>query len=351
MVKIKPMNEKEWAYRIAKETSEKQTGGFGKYKHFMYMPFTGLGLYQGFRGNRWLKNRIKICKQFVIPSLQAQTEKNFTLWISWRPEERYNSIVRDFQEWLKGTGLDVVHTFSGVCFYDDKYPPEVAKERLTSALHGAMMDLVDATEGDEGYEHVLMTIQPSDDCYHRKAVQGIQGVFKEMFALQACGFSKGYLMNYQTKELAEWNPKTNPPFYTIKFPRPIFINPLQHVEYTALKHDVPGYPKGTPLPSHEWVKDCLRYGQIPERGFLVGTHGENISTIWNHPYKGEAQKPEVLEDFGLDKVPNLKLPFSLRRKIFSKLPHKVLRKLRYLAGEKKWLLRPIFSLLYNGLRG
>ena len=61
------MNEKEWAYRIAKETSEKQTGGFGKYKHLMYMPFSGLGLYNGFRGNRWLKNRIKICKLRIRP--------------------------------------------------------------------------------------------------------------------------------------------------------------------------------------------------------------------------------------------------------------------------------------------
>lgn len=336
----------------------------GKTKHLMYMPFTGLGLYNGFRGNRWLKSRIQICKQFVIPSLKAQTCKDFTLWISWRPEERHNRIVKDFQDWLKETGLDVIHTFSGVAFYDDKYPPEVAKERLISAIHGAMIELVDATEGDKGYEWVLMTIQPSDDCFHKNAVKGIQGVFRdpEMYPLQAIGFQKGYLMNYQTKELAEWNPKTNPPFYTIKFPRPVFINPLQHVEYTSLKHDVPGYPKGTPLPSHEYVKDCLRYGTIPERGFLVGTHGENISTIWNHPYRGEILQgkiegeyitdgQDILRDFGLDKVSELKLPFSLRRKIFSKLPHKVLRKLRYLAGEKKWVLRPLFSLLYNGLRG
>ena len=322
-----------------------------KFKHLMYMPFTGLGLYNGFRGNRWLKNRIKICKQFVIPSLQAQSEKNFTLWISWRPEERYNGIVREFRDWLGGTGLDVIHTFSGVCFYDDKYPPDEAKSRLVSAIHGAMIELVNATEGEQGCEWVLMTIQPSDDCYHRNAVKGIQGVFKELPALQAFGFEKGYLMNYQTKEIAEWNPKTTPPFYTIKFPRPTFINPLEHVDYTALKKDVGSYKKGTPLPSHEYVKDCLRAGYVKDRGFLVGTHGENISTIWNHPYKGEKQWADVQENFGLDKVAPLQLPFSLRRKIFSKLPHKVLRKLRYWAGEKNWILRPVFSLLYNGLRG
>lgn len=324
----------------------------GQYVHLLYCPFTGLGLYNGFRGNRWLKNRIKIFKQFVVPSLQAQTCQDFALWISWRPEERYNHIVKDFQAWLKTTGLNVIHTFSGVCFYDDKYPEKEATERLVSAVHGAMIELVNATEGETGCEWVLMTIQPSDDCYHKNMVQGIQTMFKspDLIPLQAIGFKQGYLMNYQTKELAEWNPITSPPFYTIKFPRPTFINPPEHVRYTALKKDVGQYKKGIPLPSHEYLKDCLRTGYIDQRGFLVGTHGENISTVWKHPYKGNVVEG-ILKDFGLDNVSPLKLPFSLRRKIFSNLPHKAQRKLRYLAGEKKWILRPLFSLIYNGLRG
>ena len=321
-----------------------------KYKHLMYCPFTGLGLYQGFRGNRWLKNRIKIFKEFVVPSLQAQTSKDFTLWISWRPEEKFNKHTKELIKYLETTDLDVIHTFSGVCFYDDKYPPEQAQERLVSAIHGSMVELVNATEGDFGYEWVLMTIQPSDDCYSKHVVAGVQKTFRAMPELQAMGFRKGYLMNYQTKELAEWNPKTNPPFYTIKFPRPVFINPFQHVQYTALKHDVPGYKAGTPLPSHEWVSDCFKYGVTDDRGFLVGTHGENISTVFNHPYKGDTVDPKVLEDFGLDSVEPLKLPFSIGRKIFTSLPYKAQRKLRYLAGEKKWILRPFFAIIYNLLR-
>lgn len=337
---------------LEKYTAPKETNAesLNKTKHLMYCPFTGLGLYNGFRGNRWLKNRIKIFKQFVIPSLQAQTEKNFTLWISWRPEERHNHIVKDLQSYLQTTGLNVIHTFSGVCFWDDKYSPEIAQERLLTAIHGSMSELVDATEGNEGYEWVLMTIQPSDDCYHRNAVKGIQAVFRGMPKLQALGYEKGYIMNYQTKELAEWNPKTNPPFYTIKFPRPTFINPLEHARYTSLKKDIGSYKAGTPLPSHEYVKDCFTYGVVSERGFLVGTHGENISTIFDHPYRGGIVEPSIAKDFGLDKVKSLSLPFSLRRKLFSSLPYKAQRKLRYLAGEKKWVLRPLFSLIYNGLR-
>lgn len=338
-------------YTKNKETSSQAKG---KYVHLLYCPFTGLGLYNGFRGNRWLKNRIKIFKQFVIPSLQAQTCQDFTLWISWRPEERHNRIVRNFQKCLESVELNVIHTFSGVCFYDDKYPDEVARDRLANAIHGAMNELVNVTEGDTGVEHVLMTIQPSDDCYHKDTIKGIQGVFKEIpdyQKLQALGFEKGYIMNYQTKELKEWNPKTNPPFYTIKFKRPDFINTLKHIQFTSLKHDVGKYKKGTPLPSHEYMKDCFRYGTISQRGFLVGVHGENISTVFDHPYAGSNVPKETLKGFGLDSVPNLELPFSVRREIFKRIPYKVQRKLRYWAGEKQWVLRPLFSLLYNGLRG
>ena len=319
----------------------------GKTTHLLAVPFTGLGLYSGFRGARWLKNRVKIFEQFVVPSLLNQSYKDFIVWIAWRPEERFNSIVRALKIRLENIKeLRFVHTFSGCPIYDDKYPPTEARERLLMAIHGAMHELVNVTAGAD---FVLMTIQPSDDCYIKTAVEGIQSTFKQMPNLQACGFTKGYLMNNQTLEVAEWTPETNPPFYTIKFPRTTFINPLEHAQYTSLKHDVPNYKAGTPLPSHEWVKDCLNYGQINERGFLVGTHGENISTIWNHPYKGE-MVTDVLKDFGLENVLPLKLPFSFRRVLFSKLPHRFQRKLRYLAGEKQWILRPLFAIIYNGLR-
>lgn len=339
-------------YRNAVKT-EKEAKWQGKFKHFMYCPFTGLGLYNGFRGNRWLRNRIQIFKQFVIPSLQAQSNKNFTLWISWRPEEKRNPIVKEFQKYLETIkDFETIHTFTGVCFYDDKYPPKEARDRLLTAVHGACREqLVSATTDDTGYEWVYMTIQPSDDLYHKNTVEFIQSFFSKNPQFGAVGFRKGYIMDYQTKRLAEWNPKTNPPFYTIKFQRHEFINPIQHVKHTELKHDVPGYPKGTPLPSHEWVGDAFKYAVVDQRGFLVGTHSDNISTVFDHPYaNGDLTGAPILKDFGIENVPSLSVPFSLRRAMFKKLPYKIKRKLRYLAGEKKWILRPLFSLIYNGLR-
>ena len=312
--------------------------------HFLMVPFTGLGLYNGFRGNRWLKNRIQIFEQFVIPSLLTQTSKNFIIWIAWRYEEKSNKIVQDFQKRLNLIKeLKFVYTFSGCPFYDDKYPDDIAKERLLTALHGSMGELLNVMgECDE----VLMTIQPSDDCYRKDFVEGMQNVLKDD-KLQAAGFSRGYICNYFTKEVRENNPKTNPPFVTIKFPREVFIDPLKHFEYTAIKEDVGKYKKGTACPSHEFYPNVFgdKYGIINKRGFLVGTHSDNISTTYKHPYAGEIVSPETLKDFGLFEVEPLKIKYSIRKRLLKALPYKVQRKLRYWWGEFFW------NKIYEFLRG
>lgn len=297
----------------------------------MYVPWTGLGMYGGFRGNRWLKNRIKVFKQFVIPSLQAQTNKNFTLWCSWRREEKRNPYVKELIEYLnKIREFETVHTFHGVCFWDDKYPDDVARERLITSLHESLPELLDVVGGKD----VLMTLQPSDDCYHFCAVEIIQSAFKhkDLHDIQALGFEKGHMINYLTKEIAEYNPTTNPPFFTIKFSRETFVDPLKHMTYTG------------PYKSHEYIGEKLKYRVIKERGFLVGTHGENISTVFNHPFKGEVVSRETLKDYGIYDVPPLKINLSWRKWILRKLPHRVQRKLRYYIGELFW------NEMYNFLR-
>jgi hypothetical protein len=311
-------------------------------KHFLYTPFTGLGLYGGSRGKAWLRDRIAIYKQFVVPSLQAQTSQNFTLWLSWRPQDRNVQIIKDLEEYLEVLFPNrVVFTYSGLCFYDDKFSDEEARTRLLTSLHRSLHELINDI-GD--VKEVAYTIQPSDDCYHSNMVKDVQELFKKT-DFQAIGYKHGYIMNYQTLELKEYNPLTNPPFYTIRFPKEIFIDPFKHAQYTALKHDSGKYKTGTPLPSHEYVGDCLKYLQIPFRGFLVGTHGQNISTHFNIPYAGQSVPQEVLSSFGLLTVKPIKICYSIRKRIMQKLPHKVQRKLRYIFGEK--IYQNIYKLIHG----
>lgn len=306
-----------------------------KITHLLYVPFTGLGLYGGHRGNRWLRNRIKIFRQFVLPSLFAQTDQDFILWISWRYADRNDQNILRFQNELKQMlgNNRVVFTFAGVCFWDDKYPEKEAYDRLITSIHDSLPALFNSI-GEA--RTILMTIQPSDDCYSKDAVRGIKSVFAKMPTLQAFGFKRGYVMDYVNRRLAEWNPKTTPPFFTIKFPREIFTDPRRHLEYTG------------PYKSHEYIGDKLKFGSIDNRGFLVGTHGENISTIFKHPYAGEQfegeERERILEQFGLRDVPNLRLSISLRKMLMRRLPHGWQRKLRYWVGER------FYSRFYNFIR-
>jgi len=296
----------------------------------MYVPFTGLGLYGGHRGKRWLRNRIKIFCQFVVPSLRAQSSQDFIIWVSWRPEDRGCKQIIQLEDFLQSifTEERVMFTYSGVCFWDDKYDDKTAHNRLVTAIHGSLGELYNVIgEADS----VLMTIQPSDDCYYSHAVEDIQNIFASDPMLQAFGYSRGYVMDYVNLKIAEWNPRTTPPFYTIKFPREIFTDPFKHVSYAPIK-------------SHEYVKNHLKVIYSDARGFLVGTHGENISTIFNHPFKGQDVGLETLENFGLKDVSPLCIPVSFRKVLMRKLPHGWQRKLRYWFGER------LYARIYNFLR-
>lgn len=300
-----------------------------------YVPFTGLGLYGGFRGNRWLRNRIQVFKQFVIPSLQNQTDQDFTLWIQWRPEERRNKYVQALAEWLEAnTKLTFVFTYSGLCFWDDKYSDREAWDRLATSLHGASRELNDVV-GEAS--DVIMLIQPSDDLYEEHTVRRMKDAFESDKSLQAVSYKYGYHVNYLTKSLHAYNPNTNPPFFAYKMPKEIFLEPLEHMKYTG------------PYKSHEYIGEKMKLWHLPGRGYMVGSHTENISTHANHPFVGEGApdpetEAETLAAFGIEDAPVLVLPRSWRKDLMRKLPHEWQKKLRFVFGEK------LFNRFYQIIR-
>lgn len=298
-----------------------------------YTPFTGLGLYNGFRGNRWLRNRIKIFKQFVIPSLQNQSDRNFIHWVSWRPEERNNPYVIELAEYMNLLpNYQFVFTFSGLCFWDDKYKDDVAWDRLVTSLQGAMPDLFEVVNTSD---EVVMLIQPSDDLYQRSVVQRIKDTLASDKTLGAVSYIAGYHCNYLTKEVREYNPTTNPPFFAIRFPREIFVDPVAHMKYTG------------PYKSHEYIGDKLKLWHLYDRGFMVGSHTENISTHFNHPFTGRdviKDNEDILDSFGIWRSPVLELPKSWRKELMRKLPYEWQKRLRYLLGES------LFGRLYSFIR-
>lgn len=245
--------------------------------HLCYVPFTGLGRVD--RGDEWLKRRIEIFKHYVLNALCNQTNLHFTLWMSWRPEDEKNPIVQQFYKHLNQVrSMSPVFTYDGLCFWDDKYTNwHEAGYRLLTHLKNTLPKL---KQHVEHADEVLLTIQPSDDMYLAHSIQQIQDT--DFGENKAIGWTKGYIINYGTKEIAEYNPETIPPFFTIRFPTETFLDPRKHYDWTG------------PYRSHEYVKN-LGFKELEGRGFVVGTHGSNISTTWNIPYKGKSLSKEEQE--------------------------------------------------------
>ena len=291
-----------------------------KITHFLQVPWTGLGIYGGFRGNDWLKNRIKVFKEYVLPAILNQSNSNFILWCCWRPEEKENPIVKEFAEYLsKFRNLNFIFTYQGIMFWDDKYPKDVAEARITNSLDKTLPLLKPFVDNSDW---VLVTLQPSDDMYLYNTIERLQD---EKLERKAVGFKHGYIMDLFTKEISEYNPKTTPPFYTVFFPKDIFMDTKKHLDYIGR------------CESHEYVKNFLPYKLYDERGFIVGTHTENISTGYNIPYRGrtlsKVEAGNVMRQAGILESKHLKLSRHWKRYYF-KLPHWLRRKIRYYWGEK-----------------
>jgi hypothetical protein len=99
----------------------------------------------------------------------------------------------------------------------------------------------------------------------------------------------GYI--YHTSgRLAEWNPTTNPPFYTLMYTNEQFLNPEQHYKFLDGFH------------SHEDIVKVFNPVRMPDKRYLVLTHDANISTAFSHPFRqneiySETAKNIILKKF------------------------------------------------------
>ncbi|MEK6828657.1 MAG: hypothetical protein AABY15_00900 [Nanoarchaeota archaeon] len=260
----------------------------------------------------------------------AQRSRDFYIWISWRPEDRENPLIHDFcKELSRVRGLSFIHTFAGLCFWDDKYADNEAGVRLKTHLSQTLPDLAPLVETSD---YVLMTIQPSDDMYVPRSVEKIQNaakvLLKQPWKKYVIGYKQGYIMNYGTKEIAEYSTvgwktdeistyhtNTVPPFFTIIFPKEEFLNVEKHYKYTG------------PYKSHEDITDYFEFYDLGGRGFVVGTHGANISTVFHHRYKGKmiekGEKDLLFMQMGIYFSDPYYIQEGVRlytRKLFNKIP-------------------------------
>lgn len=265
--------------------------------HIIHTSFTGRGKVP-YRGDEWLKYRIKLFKKYTLISLVNQTNHDFLHWISFRPEEENNPQVKQLFKILCGLGYNCVFTFNGQPYWDDKKDNSDLQERFKKDLER----LKPSIKG----EYVYFTVIDSDDCFRSDVIELIQKVKPQK--KKAIVFKQGYCLYSSKDSLYEWNPPDTPPFYTVIYPKDVFLNPENKFRYE----------KG--VERHSDIPNVFHVEEIPGRLYLVVIHsnvkmplklGNQISTyfrswrIWfkKHPYigpqiKNELEKIKILYDFG-----------------------------------------------------
>ena len=290
-----------------------------KFAHIILIPFTGVGLNGGFRGDEWFAHRIKIFKEYTAKSLLNQSNRQFLLWLTFRPQEEGHPYLKGLGTWLGEQKLPTLMTFEGLPYHDDKFSRGIKnklwnfarsirqsyRERKPVFIQAFFELFTDKNktlpQRLEKSLFKIQSIQPfrdtsyiflsridSDDMFHKDYAKKVQ----EFYPFEGAIVCKnGYIYNAQTKELAEWNPETNPPFHTIIMRSSTFFNPIAHIQFYN------GYK------SHEDIPKVAKVLKVLEgNNYCVTVHGKHISTTFNHPFKGKSiieNKSSVLTDFGV----------------------------------------------------
>ncbi len=245
-----------------------------KIGHIIYTPFTGVGDFNP--DNKWFLNRIRIFKQFTQQSLLKQTHKRFSNHIlSFRREDEQNPIMANFC-----SDLYFYPLFSGLLFYDDRFSEQSEKNRR---LVDRLVSLKEMERTYKDADWIYLTRIDSDDMFHYGAFEEIQK--QEPKEKTAFIFQNGYIYNKETQEMAEYDPETCPPFYTICFPKDVFFNPQKHLEYMK------------DWKSHEDTVKIFNPVYMSDRKYCVLVHGKNTTTTWNHRFRGKAVDNKLLSEF------------------------------------------------------
>lgn len=246
-------------------------------------------------GEKWLKRRMEYFKQYTIPSLQNQTNQNFIHWISFRQGTKFCGQILDLYDYLKSINYKFIFTFNGQPYWDDKdntsdeKVPVTKNPTLKVRLEQSLLVIKPYCNG----KYVYLTVLDSDDMLHKDFIKNVQEIpFKERRTV-VCG--KGYALTYPSEryskaEVADWEPTTNPPFYTIMYPVEVFTDAEKKLKYDE------------PFHSHEDIPKVFETIKLPDYSYCYLFHMANKGTSWEHPFRGkvypESEWKEIIKNYG-----------------------------------------------------
>ncbi len=252
-----------------------------KIKHIFQTPFTGKTQNGDTMSQEWFDHRTDLYLKYTLPSLKNQTNKNFLIWLSFRPQDKENPNTKRIAEALKESGLLNIMTFCATMFTEDRavWHNVDLKERLANCLPLVKPFIEE--------EYVYETNLDSDDMVHKDFSALVQSKeFKDHGAL----YMKTGFAFHTADRLAEWNNPTSNQNYTIMFPRDTYLDAEKRLAYLN------GFD------SHEKIPEMFNAEQLPDHYYCTVIHGGNISTIWTHNFRGQEiysddTKKELLNNF------------------------------------------------------
>ena len=280
--------------------------------NIIYCPISGVGLFDDPDDNEWLAYRLEIFKKYTLQSILNQSIKPDLLWLSF-DGRRENPLINSLQGYLSNK-IRVIITYEGLIYKDDKFifrwrdtgnyqstwaqawrmlGRSIRKRKLrifTRYLHRlffknrSLCERLRKSHMPWVNRDVIFTRVDSDDCLHKDWIKNMP-VFNMLSGYSAI-CEKAYV--YNGIQLAEWNPKTCPQTFAVRIRADYFNN---YRDFYAFWH---GYK------SHEDANRIFMPLVHPNR-FLMLIHGNQISSTWNHPFRGKIiEDKSILKGFGID---------------------------------------------------
>ena len=280
--------------------------------NIIYIPFSGVGLFDDPDDNTWLAYRIQIFKDYTLKSILNQTVKPDLLWLSF-DGRKGNPLINNLKDYLKDK-IHAIITYDGLIYKDDKFVfrwrdtgnyqstwaqawrmlGRSIKRRklriLTRYLHRLFFknrSLPKRLQKSLFWvnKDVTLTRLDSDDCLHKDWIKNMPPMLHHYSAI--C--SSAYLYNIHTKQLADWNPKTCPQTFAVCMSSSTFNNWRNFYAFWRA------------YTSHEDAnKWTIFHPLVHPNRFLMLIHGNQISSTWEHPFRGKEIKDlSILKDFGI----------------------------------------------------
>lgn len=156
------------------------------FKHFLVTPFNLLSFPMGIEDQKkweeWTVRRIDLFKYYCLPSLEKQSNKDFT-WLIYF-DAQTPEVFKPFMEELKQYKFIEVGIADGFVNFKKEYPQYIKAQCKEE-------------------EWVMISRIDNDDCFHNEAIEVIRRNFRpsDRFLIS---LASGYTLNHISKELSHY---------------------------------------------------------------------------------------------------------------------------------------------------